>query len=78
MAEKTLPDLITELNVAIKMNLADIVLAENEADIREALSELEMLEEHLSIWQKKINATKQYLQTSIEEDSFIDKINFFK
>lgn len=78
MAEKTLPDLINELNTAIKMNLADIVLADNEADIKEALNELEVLEEHLGIWQKKINATKQYLQTSIEEDSFIDKINFFK
>lgn len=78
MAEKTLPDLINELNTAIKMNLADIVLADNETDIKEALNELEVLEEHLGIWQKKINATKQYLQTSIEEDSFIDKINFFK
>lgn len=78
MSEKTLATLVQELNTAIKLNQADIMMADNEEDLREALAELESLEEHLVLWQKKINATKNYLAESFEEESFLDKINFFK
>lgn len=77
MAEKTLPTLVVELNTAIKLNQADIMMAETEEDLKEALAELESLEEHLILWKKKIDATKNYLEESYEE-SFFDKINIFK
>lgn len=73
-----LPDLSKEVEMTLKLTLADAVMAAKPEEIDPIIEELDSFQKDMEAWSKKIMAIKEYLvATKDEEDSFINKATSF-
>lgn len=73
-----LPDLSKEVEMTLKLTLADAVMATKPEEIDPIIEELDSFQKDMEAWSKKIMAIKEYLvATKDEEDNFINKATSF-